>query len=75
MTVDVPEGQEKAETWLAEWRSAGRLLNDGVSKDALHPGDHVIITGSPGRTAGEHKIHPKRISRPSDAFQWNQGKR
>jgi hypothetical protein len=75
VTVEAPGGQGNVETWLAEWRSAGRLLNDGVSKETLHPGDHVIITGSPGHTAGEHKIHLKKISRPSDGFHWVQGKR
>jgi len=60
LTLEVTDdgtGQGKTATWLAEWRSAGRLLNDGVSKDTLHPGDHVVVTGSPGHTAGEHKIH------------------
>jgi hypothetical protein len=77
LILEVPDdgtGQGRA-TWLAEWRSAGRLLNDGVSKDTLHPGDHVIVTGSPGHTANEHKIHLKKINRPVDGFLWDQGKR
>lgn len=75
VTVEIPDGQGNTNTWIAEWRSAGRLTNDGVSKDTLHPGDHVMITGSPGRDALDHKIHLKKISRPSDGFYWEQGKR
>ena len=78
LTLEVPDdgtGQGKATMWLAEWRSAGRLLNDGVSKDTLHPGDHVIVSGSPGHAAAEHKIHLKKINRPADGFHWDQGKR
>jgi hypothetical protein len=75
VTLEVPDGQGNPNTWIAEWRSAGRLTNDGVTKDTLHAGDHVILTGSPGRDAADHKIHLKRLSRPSDGFHWDQGKR
>jgi len=75
VTLEVPDGQGKPDMWSAEWRSAGRLTNDGVTKDTLHAGDHVILTGSPGRDAADHKIHLKRIRRPSDGFHWDQGKR
>lgn len=75
VTVEVPDGEGNAITWAAEWRSSGRLIRDGLSKDTLRPGDHVIITGSPGRTATEHRIHLKAVSRPSDGFKWNQGNR
>jgi hypothetical protein len=68
VTVEVPDGQGNVDTWAAEWRSAGRLTNDGVSKTTLHPGDHVIITGSPGHDAADHKLHLKKIARPSDGF-------
>ena len=75
VTLEVPNGEGKVETWAAEWRSSGRLIRDGLSKDRLHAGDHVVITGSPGRTATERRIHLKAISRPSDGFKWNQGNR
>ena len=75
VTVEVPDGQGKMDTWAAEWRSSGRLTRDGLSKDTLHPGDHVIIIGSPGRTASEYRIHLKKITRPSDGFHWYQGNR
>lgn len=75
VTLEIPDGEGKVNMWAAEWRSSGRLTRDGLSKDSLHPGDHVIITGSPGRIATEHRIHLKAISRPSDSFHWDQGRR
>src|SRR3981189_1903554 len=38
----------------AEWASAPRLKQSGVSEETLKPGDRVIITGSPSRNPTEH---------------------
>jgi hypothetical protein len=70
VTLEVPDGQGNVNRWVAEWRSPQRLTKEGLSKDTLRPGDYVIITGSPGRTAVEHRIHLKAISRPSDGFSY-----
>ena len=35
--------------WGVEWGGAGALTGQGVTRDSLKPGDHVIITGNPGR--------------------------
>jgi hypothetical protein len=70
VTLEVPDRQGNANTWVAEWRSPQRLEKEGVSKDTFRPGDHVVISGSPGRTAAENRIHLKAISRPSDGFKW-----
>jgi 23S rRNA maturation-related 3'-5' exoribonuclease YhaM len=43
VTLEVADAQGKVDLWAAEWRSSGRLTRDGLSKDSLHPGDHVII--------------------------------
>src|SRR5258708_16509445 len=44
-------------TWSIEWNGAGRLGRVGVTAETLKPGDHVIITRQPRRTAGAHR-HP-----------------
>jgi hypothetical protein len=54
----------------AEWGSPGRLLQQGVNKETLKPGDRVILTGSPSRDESEYKMHLKRIERPSDGWTW-----
>jgi hypothetical protein len=61
--------------YAAEWSNPRQLGRRGVTKDTLRPGDYVIVTGSPGRVASEHKIHLKRISRPSDGWSWDGGRR
>ena len=54
----------------AEWANPQRLGRDGVTADRLKPGDVVRITGSPGRTASERKLHLKHIERPADGWTW-----
>jgi hypothetical protein len=41
-----------------------------VTRDSLKPGDHVILTGSPGRDPPEHRIRLHKIVRPSDGWRW-----
>ena len=54
----------------AEWSNPARLAQARIGKDALKPGDHVIITGSPSRDAQDYKVHLKAIVRPSDGWTW-----
>ena len=54
----------------AEWSNPNRLSRDGITKETLKPGDVVIVTGAPGRNAGENRIHLKRIERPADGWKW-----
>jgi hypothetical protein len=68
VTLNVADPQGNAVLWQAEWRSPVRLEQDGILKDTIHPGDHILITGSPGKTTEEHRIHLKTIERPSDGF-------
>jgi hypothetical protein len=62
-------------TWNVEWNGAGRLVREGVQADTLKPGDHVIVTGQPGRTGADHRMHMVNITRPSDGWKWNRGVR
>jgi uncharacterized protein DUF6152 len=55
----------------AEWASAPRLKQWGVSEETLKPGDHVIISGSPSRDPSEYRMHLKGIRRPADGWQWS----
>ena len=68
-----PSGREK--TYSAEWSNPTRLERDGITKTTLKPGDYVRISGSPGRSPNENRIHLKRIERPSDKWKWEQGRR
>ena len=68
-----PEG--RTETYAAEWGNPRRLGSQGITKDTLKPGDMVVVTGSPGRTPSEYKMHLKGIHRPADGWSWGGGRR
>jgi hypothetical protein len=68
--LSVREESGQSQRYSAEWASASRLTQRGISADTLKPGDRVVIKGSPGRTPGERKIHLKSIERPADGWAW-----
>jgi hypothetical protein len=68
--VLAPDADSQMQRFSAEWANPQRLARDGVTVDRLKPGDVVRVTGSPGRTASERKIHLKRIERPADGWVW-----
>jgi exonuclease VII large subunit len=67
------DAQGETRTYAAEWSSPGRLRAQGVTQDTLKAGDQVIVTGSPGRTPSEYRLHLKGIQRPADNWTWAQG--
>jgi hypothetical protein len=60
----------KRQEFAAEWSNPGRLKQAGFTPESFKAGDHLIITGSPGRDAAEHRIHLRTIQRPSDGWKW-----
>lgn len=56
--------------WAVEWGGGGQLSREGVTRDTLKPGDHVIVTGNPGRNPDERRIRMHSIQRPSDGWKW-----
>jgi hypothetical protein len=60
-------------TYAAEWSNPGRLRPQGVTQDTFKAGDTVVVTGSPGRTPSEYRLHLKQIRRPADGWSWSQG--
>jgi len=69
--VEAPDDKGKVQTWAIEWGGGGQLSRDGVSRDTLKPGDHVIVSGNPGRNPADHRIRMRSISRPSDGWKWS----
>ena len=62
------KGQQQR--WSAEWGSGGQLGNQGVARDTLKVGDHLVITGDPSRTPGDFRLRVRTIFRPSDGWRW-----
>ncbi|OFW37494.1 MAG: hypothetical protein A3F70_14770 [Acidobacteria bacterium RIFCSPLOWO2_12_FULL_67_14] len=72
-TAPAPAG--RTQTYAAEWANPNRLNRQGITQDTLKPGDVVVVTGSPGRVAADHKVHLKGIRRPADGWEWGRGSR
>ena len=56
--------------WSVEWAAGGQLGRQGVTRETLKSGDHVIITGNPGRNPDDHRLRMVTITRPSDGWKW-----
>jgi hypothetical protein len=70
LKVQAPDDKGEMQNWAVEWAGGAQLAQANVAKDTLKPGDQVIVSGNPGRTASEHRIRLKSISRSSDGFKW-----
>jgi len=68
--VDALDEKGDMVTWSVEWGGGAQLAAAGITRDSLRPGDHVIISGNPGRDPEEHRIRMQSIKRPTDQFEW-----
>ena len=71
--VEAPDDKGVMQVWLIEGAAPTQLAEGGVTSTSFRPGDHVIVTGTPGRVAEDHRMLLEKIERPSDGFKW-QGK-
>ncbi|MEQ1948852.1 MAG: DUF6152 family protein [Bryobacteraceae bacterium] len=53
-----------------EWGSIQRLGRDGINKDTLKVGDHLVIVGSPSRKQGDPVLFLMGVRRQSDGWKW-----
>jgi hypothetical protein len=68
--VDAPDANGMMQRWGVEWGGAGQLGGQNITRYTLKSGDHVIITGNPGRNPEEHRIRMVGLKRPSDGLSW-----
>lgn len=68
--VMAPDENGEMVRWGVEWGGAGQLSGQGVTRESLKAGDHVIISGNPGRNPVDHRIRMRSLLRPSDGFGW-----
>jgi len=69
--LDAKDEKGVVQRWLVEWGGGNVLNNTGVNRDTLRPGDHVIVTGKPGREAADHRLRLTSIERPKDGWKWS----
>lgn len=67
VTVTQPDGMKVR--YVVEWGSPAQL-SGRVSRDTLKAGDHVVISGNPGRTASDHRVRLLTFKRPADGWSW-----
>src|SRR5215813_5908623 len=73
--VDVIEKDGSKTRYVVEWAAPAQLAGK-VDRDTLKPGDHVVITGSPGRNTEDHRVRLLTFRRPKDAnhpAEWSWG--
>ena len=67
--VMVKEQDGSTNRYVVEWGSPAQLSGK-VSRDTLKPGDHVVISGNPGRNAADHRVRLLTFKRPKDGWSW-----
>lgn len=68
--VEVKDANGETVRWAVEWGAGGQLGRQGVTRETLKPGDHVIVVGNPGRNPDDHRLRMVNVTRPSDGWKW-----
>ena len=69
--VQGPDAGGQMQRWAIEWAAGLQLAGQGVTRETLKPGDHVVITGNPGRNDADHRLRMRTIVRPKDGWKWS----
>ena len=56
--------------WAVEWASGSSLNGQGITRETLKFGDHVVVVGQPGRNEEDHRMRMRSINRPKDGWKW-----
>ena len=67
--VDVMEKDGSKTRYVVEWAAPAQLAGK-VDRETLKPGDHVVITGNPGRNTDDHRVRLLTFKRPKDGWSW-----
>ena len=61
--IHVEAKDEKGQVirWAIEWGGGGQLGRQGVTRETLKAGDHVIIVGNPGRNPEDHRLRMSTV--------------
>jgi hypothetical protein len=71
--LTVTERDGSMARYSIEWGGAGRLGVQGVTRETLKVGDHLVVSGNPGRNPSDHRVRMLSLRRPSDGFHWDMG--
>ena len=69
--VEAKDEKGQVVRWAIEWGGGGQLGRQGVTRETLKAGDHVIIVGNPGRNPEDHRLRMIRLKRTNgEPFTW-----
>ena len=68
--VSAPGPDGAVHRWAIEWAGVSTLSGNGVTRESLRIGDHVVVSGNPGRNADEYRLRLLTIDRPADGWSW-----
>ena len=68
--LTVMEEDGSTARYVLEWGGAAQLGGQGVTRDTLKLGDHLVISGNPGRNPADHRVRMISLRRPRDGFGW-----
>jgi len=68
VTAEIDGAQQ---SWRLEMDNRFELAQVGMTDTTLKPGDHVIVTGSLGRTE-PRTLYIRQLDRPADGFRYEQ---
>jgi hypothetical protein len=69
--IEAPDESGQMQRWAIEWGAGLQLGQQGVARDTLKVGDHVIVEGNPGRNPADHRLRMRSILRPADGWKWS----
>ena len=67
--INVPQPDGTIARYVVEWGSPSQLRGK-ITRETLKPGDHLIITGNPGRNTEDHRVRLLTFRRPKDGMSW-----
>ncbi len=70
LQVNAKDDKGVMQKWSVEWGAAAQLVQQGVARDTLKPGDKGIITADPSRDPTDHRLRMRTIERPSDGWKY-----
>jgi hypothetical protein len=71
MKVEATDDKGQKQMWVIEGAAPQQLTEGGLTASTLRAGDHVIVTGYPGRIAEDHRLLLQVLERPSDGFKYH----
>ena len=68
--LEVVNEEGEVERWELEWGNTNVMMERGFSEDTIREGDHVIVSGWPGRSAMK-RVNLQKLERPIDGLTYS----